>query len=203
MLCYKLTFILLHFPLCSGKLTKSLDKSNNFTIPTLHEIMFLRNNRSTYKWFLDYIIPAVVGKKYFNDLIYDKYVSEIITVSDEAFGLLCFSNYYESILLNLTSPNKTKQTKPLYTKSGSISVKGNSNIVFKHCGWTFEGLKLYNTLFKKVEQDRLKNNMFDEIYKQHKIVTRNTEASISMVQNKELQDEISNFNIETSWNEAV
>ena len=124
----------------------SYSNENNFEFPTLDEIFILRKNRGVYKWFCDTILPEVIGSREFAKLCEFEPLSNFITISDEAFVLVCMENYYEKLqnkvqkefvsdesnLEEIIVPNPT----PLYTKPGASPHKRSFKGSFKYSGWT-------------------------------------------------------------------
>ena len=55
--------------------------------------MFYRESRDDYIKFISHFAPALTGVAFWNNNKMIKPVSELLTVSDEAFLLLCIINY--------------------------------------------------------------------------------------------------------------
>ena len=79
---------------------------------------------------------------------YDSHVSEIFSVSDEAFAILLLENNYEDykMVYNLSRKVTRKESKPKYTKDTNLNEK------FK--GWSRKGLKRYDDLVRIVTFQR-------------------------------------------------
>ena len=149
----------------------SLNNESDFNMPTLDEIFFLRKNYSMYRWFCNNILPEVIGFTEFKKLANYEHLSKFITVSDEAFVLLCFKNYYFPVHYEALKKMKDedeivdeikKKNVPLYTRSGAYGNSQGMNSCFKYSGWTVEGMTEYNNLMDIVKTDRLENNAFDK-----------------------------------------
>ena len=81
-----------------------------------------------------------------------------MTISDEALGKLCYENYLSCTLDKLKGVEKPSD--PKWTKDG----KGAS----KNQGWSQEGIKRFNEICKKVNQDRKEHGDVDDKYLQDK-----------------------------------
>ena len=79
---------------------------------------------------------------------YNSHISEIFSVSDEAFAMLLLENNYEDykIVYNLSRKVTRKESKPKYTNDANL----NEN--FK--GWSRKGLKRYDELVRIVTFQR-------------------------------------------------
>ena len=98
-------------------------------------IMGMRNNEDTFEWFMNNIIPCVVGKENFSLRVL-KLPSTWVMVSSEAFALLCMENYHDHILdIANHVPNKRSSK---YTADGCGAKKNQ--------GWNKEGLQRFKAL---------------------------------------------------------
>lgn len=99
--------------------------------------------------FFEFFLPGVVGKKKFKNRVDLQRVSDIATISDEAFAILLLENSWEKwtdeVLKNTKDPEKLEM--PKWTK---IPDSGK-----RYCGWRKEGILHFNELYKTVKQDRL------------------------------------------------
>ena len=79
---------------------------------------------------------------------YNSHISEIFSVSDEAFAMLLLENNYEDykMVYNLSRKVTRKESKPKYTKDSNLNEK------FK--GWSRKGLKRYDELVRIVTNQR-------------------------------------------------
>ena len=105
-------------------------------------------------------------------------ITKFITVSDEAFALVCLKNYYEviknKILQSLKDDNNQIQNESekddipaLYTKAGAVSIKKLLTACCKYSGWTYEGIEEYNKIFDQIKLD-CKNYMdFDNYFMEY------------------------------------
>ena len=128
-----------------------------------------------YRWFCENILWEVVGNRQFTKICEYEPITKFITISDEAFALVCFKNYYEAIkdkvLQSLKDNNSQTQNElekddipTLYTKAGAVSKKKSSTACYKYSGWTYEGIEEYNKLFDQVKLDRKNYMDFDNYF---------------------------------------
>ena len=113
------------------------------------DFQFLRDGTTlqTAFLFLAYeLVGCVVGKRQWKTLRTTKRISEVVTVSDEAFLLLVLENHWNT-LHDPDDENGDTSTKA----KGKYTVKG-TNETFK--GWTEAGIKWYNEIYRSVQQDR-------------------------------------------------
>lgn len=119
-------------------------------LPTLKAILELRkkntqnkNNNMAFDFVVEYLAGPIIGmRKWKTERCY-KPLSQVMTVSDEAFMLLLLENQYE-LWLTATS---TRVGRGRYTKEAKNH---------KFCGWSNEGIRRFNDLFMEVEENRQK-----------------------------------------------
>ena len=108
------------------------------------------------EWFVSHIAPNIVGKTKWKDDVKSKLISEILSPTDEAYGILVLENKYKYWMYNynvevgrehITSPKKT----PKFTTSKSRTENGKG----RYEGWTEEGINQYNVLVKRARMNRL------------------------------------------------
>ena len=131
-------------------------------LPTLGEILSLRVDRSAYTFFCDHLLGAVTGMKKFAKASRSRWISNIATISDEAFALVLLENNYE-VWVDMQTRGVTKGSSvdPKYTNGGNSVGNGRSR---KYKGWSDEGIERYNELFDRVKKDRENNTFFDRYY---------------------------------------
>ena len=152
------------------------DEDSEFEIPSIQEILLLRQNKITYKWFCNTILPEVVGnREFFSVCNYEK-LSKITTTSDEAFAIICFENYFESIMFDVKEKTNfhtaninetddiTKRPVSLYTKAGATPHERMKNGAFQFSGWTYKGIERFNNIYDRVKIDREVNKEFDDYF---------------------------------------
>ena len=184
----------------------SLDNENEFDMPSVDQIFFLRKNRTIYRWFCNNILSEVIGNVEFQKLMKYELLSKFVTVSDEAFALLCFKNYYAFVHYNVLQKEGmddedveklNKKVAPLYTKQGATRKSRKSKGCFKYSGWTMEGMMEYNELMDKIRKDRSENEEFDNY-----LLMYNIQKNKNMQKdNVEKFKKIKNFKQDTSWDE--
>ena len=197
----------------------SYTETIDFEIPTIEEIFLLRRNRGVYKWVCNNILPEVIGYREFVKLCNYEPLHKFITISDEAFILLCIKNYYNTIkykvqtemfnINNKTQNNnsnnqllleeKNKGTPPLYTKAGATTKASAPSTCFKYSGWTVEGIIEYNKLQDAVEEDCNKYSDFDTYFMKFK----QDETKRNHGNNKKSNNDFDETQViqKTSWNE--
>ncbi len=163
------------------------------TIPPQDRAYFLqmRNDEEKYILFCDEILSCVVGRHQWCQLSWQQPISELTTISDEAFAHLLVENSWDvwtdkafdpedttdssncgesstfTTTVSSTSSGADARATPLWT--------GNSIKAKKHCGWNNEGRMRFNRLFTMVYDDRRDHKEFETNYlcmKQSKHDTR-------------------------------
>ena len=104
------------------------------------------------KWYCDEVLSTIVGKIIWRKQRGKEVISDIATVSDEAFGYLLLDNYYDF----WTRKDGDDVLKPKWTdpKTGATLDQG----------WTEEGIHQFNKYIKRVTRHRKKDNDFEEEY---------------------------------------
>ena len=133
-------------------------------MPELDDIMCLRNGgmneldenhltkKVAYFFFIEHLLECVAGKKEWKKDKWSCKISNVVSVSDEAFALLLLSNSWEvfkeyAVVKASQEMSGTKLVaKPKYT-----SKRGGSR---RFEGWTRAGIAEYNTLCQRIVQDR-------------------------------------------------
>ena len=122
-----------------------------------------------YDWLCQMLLPCVVGWKTWNKRKYKEPISDIATCSDKSFVLLTLENNYDRWMaeVNWLVGNKDKEpaeqapkTFPdsRFTNSGKSKQNGRSK---RLQGWAREGYLLFNALYQRVAQDRLRRANFE------------------------------------------
>ncbi len=109
-------------------------------------------NSVEYAWFLKEILPHVIGISKWKKVCTIAPVSEISTLTDEAFGLVALDNAWDlwshqAIASNVATVAPAPKAK--YTRGGNM--KGN-----KCSGWTDAGIQQFNRFRMAVSDDRKK-----------------------------------------------
>ncbi len=121
-------------------------------------------DRVAYTLFCDEVLSLVVGRNEWKVTSMSKKISEFVTVSDEAFGLLLMENSWE--LWKQMGERARKGEDIGNAKRGSDDERGGLNTKFtmngghvkKNQGWSKEGLQRFVALVKEVQDDRNTNN---------------------------------------------
>jgi hypothetical protein len=128
------------------KLVKlAMDEKDAFTNLRLH------NNSKLFETFVEYCLVHFVGSHTWRWQAYIRNVSEIFSVSDEAFAMLLIENNakdLEYVYENQVETVKRKDSRPKYTKVSSY----NGEVKFQ--GWHQNGVRRYNELVLKVKENQ-------------------------------------------------
>ena len=131
--------------------------------PTLKDMMELRNNKEAYIFYVEKYLVAVVGSKKDNEFN-TKLVSDVATVTDEAYGLFLLANSWNrwEDMRQLKNWGRKGENcssiKPAYTQSAS---RGGTRTFG---GWTKLGVEFFNVMVKKIKADHRNNSDWDEEY---------------------------------------
>ena len=125
-------------------------------------------NKNSFDTFVNYFIKKTYSKEWNNATIHSTTrLSNVMTVSDEAFVFLVLENNWERWLdINNKSQNKytpvrrgngnqiTTNVLPKYTNINGHPSNDGKNVIR---GWSEAGIKRFNELCKIVKKDRKKN----------------------------------------------
>ena len=115
-----------------------------------------KNTDGAYRVFCEFVLSHVVGRDVWKRCAHTHTISQIATVSDEAFALLLLENSWEA--WKAVAGKQTSVPCPIY------SVRGPGTKRFQ--GWTEKGIERFNELYDDVSEDRRHNEgTFDEAYK--------------------------------------
>ena len=118
-----------------------------------------RSNFVNFDTFCSYFLSNVIGKQTYNKKVIQVTMSEIATVSDEAFVMLCLENSMERWEHEAREPAE-KRLDAKYTASPAEASK--------YGGWTNEGMRRFNKLQREiVPAMRRKIENLEEEYKLH------------------------------------
>ena len=116
-------------------------------LPTMEDILKLRrsprnkNTNTTFNFVVEYLAGPVLGQRKWKTERCYKPLSEVMTVSDEAFMLLLLENQYDM----WKDAETTRVGRGKYTDN----VKNK-----KFCGWSNDGIRRFNQLFEDVKANR-------------------------------------------------
>jgi hypothetical protein len=143
----------------------------------------LRSKVGRYTEFADRMIRAVHGKSRYGTSSTTILLDDLVSPSQEAFTLLLYRNGYDNWVWrhnhasvssegsydsNVTCEGDGEEDedgcpKYEYTKNTT------GNFTSRNGGWSRDGMKKYNTLYKKVKDDRMMDaGAFSEVYKVHR-----------------------------------
>ena len=107
-----------------------------------------------------YFLPSVVGKVKYTSQKMCKVISRNVTVSDEAFALLCVANIYDRVIYQcfVQEPDILNWSdwlpNPLAAVTNKYTEKSQDFSAVKFQGWSLEGLQVFNRLFQNIEEFR-------------------------------------------------
>jgi hypothetical protein len=131
----------------------------HMTLPDLQEILKMRpspmapnddvnddqddnqNDITTFTFVAEYLVGAVLGKKEWDRYKCLDRLSTKFTPSDEAYRYVILSNSYDL----------WRNAEGSRVGNGSLTKDGSNK---KYCGWTREGIEMYNNFLKKVKENR-------------------------------------------------
>jgi hypothetical protein len=99
------------------------------------------DDKTAFTFVVEHLIPAVLGRKTWKQKMCTELVSTTFTPSDEAFLYVVLSNSYDL----------WKNANGSKIGTGTITKDGTNK---KYCGWTREGIAIYNEMMKKVKVNR-------------------------------------------------
>jgi len=148
-------------------------------LPTLEQILQKRKNEQCFFVFCDQFLSRIVGITTWKEGCTKTKVSELASVTDEAFAYLLIENYWDHwATLDVEEYKKGVSEVDIHTnkKKKRKSVWGkytkNAYGAKRYGGWMKEGLIRFNTLYAEVKEDRLKNGeVVEENYKNHCLTT--------------------------------
>ncbi len=120
-----------------------------------------RNTKGAYTLFCNHVLSAVVGKNVWKAKCAGFAVSNIATISDEAFALVLLVNSWDV----WSDTTNSGDSKTRFTRNGAGTKKNE--------GWTQEGLEQFNQIARMVRTDRKTTNRkkFEETYMRDKLET--------------------------------
>ena len=134
---------------------------------SIKRILSMRNDKHAFGWFIDTIIPCLLGMKYCLHYKYSQIPSKWISRSMEAFAIICYENYYRMVESDVNG--ESYQNKPVYTADGRGKPKNQ--------GWSKEAIQRYNQLLDYAGLDRKINQLTEKEYlnvkkKKRKMLTK-------------------------------
>jgi hypothetical protein len=99
------------------------------------------DDTTAFTFVVEHLVPAILGRKTWKQKMCSELVSTSFTPSDEAFLYVILQNSYDL----WKSTNGSKMGTGTLTKDGTNK---------KFCGWTREGIAVYNEIMKRVKENR-------------------------------------------------
>ena len=141
----------------------------------------LRSKVGSYTEFADRMIRAVHGKSRYGTSSTATLLDDLISPSQEAFTLLLYRNGYNNWVWMHNHASLSSEG----SDDSNVTFKGEDNedgcptykytkrtagaFTSRNGGWSRDGMKKYNTLYKKVRDDRATDKgAFSEVYKVHR-----------------------------------
>jgi len=133
-----------------------------------------------YTDFADRMIRAVYGKSRYSSSSAMALFDDFISPSQEAFALLLYKNGYDNWVwmhshASLTSDGSDDSNGTYGGGEGEQGcppykyTKRTGDFTSRNGGWSKEGMRLYNDLYKKVQDNRQTNNgVFGKAYLEHR-----------------------------------
>jgi hypothetical protein len=140
---------------------KALEKKgeevpNYMELPNLEDILKMRQSLTTnsgvedegqydtksFVFVTKYLVGAVLGKKEWENYKLHHRVLKHFTKTDKAFLYVVLVNSYDL----------WKNTEGIRVGTGKLTQDGSNK---KYCGWTKEGIKMYNKILEKVKANRI------------------------------------------------
>jgi hypothetical protein len=144
----------------------------------------LRSKVERYTEFADRMIRAVHGKSRYGTSSTAILFDDLISPSQEAFTLLLYRNGYNNWVwrhnhASLSSEGSDDSNVSTFEGDGEEDEDGcpkykytkrtAGDFTSRNGGWSREGMKQYNTLYKTVKDDRTTDDgAFSEVYKVHR-----------------------------------
>ena len=139
----------------------------------------MRTDHIQYYEFADKMIRAVHGKSRYGIKANKTMLGDIVRPCQEAFTLLLYRNGYENWMYMRNHDN-------FFSSDASAAGNGDFSddiedgcpqykytaraieLTNRNGGWSFEGMRKYEQLYLRVNEDRLANQAeFDQVYKEH------------------------------------
>jgi hypothetical protein len=120
------------------------NKQNN-TIWEYHHVKTnaeCKNKFDDFDVFCTAFLSNVIGKQAYNKKVVQETISNIATVSDEAFVMLCLENSMEQWEQEARNPTAKRIKNAVYTASTAEASK--------YGGWRKEGMRQFNTLQREI-----------------------------------------------------
>jgi len=147
-----------------------------------------RENEKCFFLFCENFLSKVVGITSWRDNYTKSTVSEIATVSDEAFAYLLVENYWSK----WSAVDLETYQKESTFENGSVKKKKRTATFGKYTqnaygakrfgGWTREGLIRFNVLYAEVKADREKNGIaVEQNFKSHCLSTSATPKKVQKI----------------------
>ena len=125
------------------------------------------NRSDHYTEFADRMIRAVQGKARYGDKAANTLFSALVSPSQEAFTMLLYINGYENWVWMKNSSGTSDDTETDGCP-GYLYTARSSELTSRNGGWSKSGMQKFNQLYKKVREEREKDDSnFEKEYMEH------------------------------------
>jgi hypothetical protein len=162
---------------------RSTNTSNKPDPPAPEEFAAdLRANQGQCTVFADHMIRAVHGKSRYGEAAERITFDSLISKSQEAFTLLLYENGYKNwVWASRNDPGSASDASADANTDSSdgtcptygFTERGREGLPSRNGGWSLEGMKKYNELYKRVTEDRISDaGAFRKAYRDHREAKR-------------------------------
>ena len=126
----------------------------NDMLPKLEEILCLRRDPKVFYVFCDNFLSWVCGRNLWKKRWTVETVSQIATVSDEAFALLLLENSWKKWTAEGRNEEDGEDENSVDTEGNQTRWTKNGRSAVMYKGWSREGIERFNELYSIVMEDR-------------------------------------------------
>jgi hypothetical protein len=135
----------------------------------LNQVLKARENIDDFKIFCDAFLSNVVGRNDYNSKVGHTVISEMASVGDEAFAIVCVENSIDRWKEEVEDPAKTNKAKWKPTR-----YTANPSEASKYGGWSLEGIRRFNSLCQTIVPEmRQRTIKLEEEYVKREFLKRN------------------------------
>jgi hypothetical protein len=136
---------------------------------TLNQVLKAREKIEDFTIFCDAFLSNVIGRNEYNSSVGHTVISEMASVGDEAFAIVCVENSIDRWKEEVEDPAKTNKAKWKPTR-----YTANPSEASKYGGWSLEGIRRFNSLCQTIVPEmRQRTIKLEEEYVNREFVKRN------------------------------
>jgi hypothetical protein len=136
---------------------------------TLNQVLKAREKMDDFTIFCDTFLSNVIGRNDYNSKVGHTVISEMASVGDEAFAIVCVENSIDRWKDEVEDPAKTNKAKWKPTK-----YTANPSEASKYGGWSQEGIRRFNSLCQTIVPEmRQRTIKLEEEYVNREFMKRN------------------------------